>query len=212
MLRLILICGFKRSGKDTMAQYLEHKYDFKHLKISTPLKDATKILFNFSDSQLENEKKDEVDPRWNMTPREVMIYLGTNVFQYKINDILPQAKRRFWINNLINELERKYLTNDRAPTTTNIVVSDLRFKHEYEAICEFQMKFSSTVRVEIVKIVRTGGLERRYHVDSHESETDHLSFEYHQILNNVQDEQAKFFIDIDAYMTKTAANYAVLLE
>ena len=48
---LILLCGYKRCGKDTVASYLSNKYDFHHLKISYLLKKTLKLLFNFSEDK-----------------------------------------------------------------------------------------------------------------------------------------------------------------
>lgn len=188
MLQLVLVCGFKRSGKDTLAKELQNIFGFHHMKISQPLKDATKILFNLSDEQLEENKKDEVDPRWKITPRDIMIYLGTDMFQYKINELLPHTKRRFWINHLLKEIEDKHMSNGN----NRIVISDLRFQHEHDALLEFKNKYDKNVDLNIIKIVRIGGVERLYHVDAHESEIDHLKFKYDYIIENKQDEKDIF--------------------
>ena len=190
MLQLVLVCGFKRSGKDTLAKELQNQFGFHHMKISQPLKDATKILFNLTDEQLEEDKKDYVDPRWKMTPRDIMIYLGTDVFQYKINELLPQTKRRFWINNLLSEIEENYMSD--VSSNKRIVISDLRFQHEHDALLEFQQKYNHNIDLNIIKIVRVGGIERLYHVDAHESEIDHLKFKYDYIIENKQDEKENF--------------------
>ena len=194
MIRIVFICGFKRSGKDTLAKYLENNHDYIHLKISKPLKDATKILFNLADEQLEEDKKDLIDQRWNVTPRDIMKYLGTDVFQYKINDLLPNTKRMFWINHLFNEIENKYM-NSTEPV--KIAISDLRFNHEYNAISDFEFKHKDKVKIKIIKIARIGGEHRYFQQDTHESETQHLNFNYDMIIDNVQDRQDEFFKKIE---------------
>lgn len=194
MIHIAFICGFKRSGKDTLAKYLENNHDYIHLKISKPLKDATRILFNFTDEQLEEDKKDCIDKRWNVTPRDIMKYLGTDVFQYKINDLLPDTKRRFWINHLFNEIENKYIN---STDLVKIAVSDLRFTHEYDAIHEFKLKHKDNISIKIIKIARIGGEQRYFQQDSHESETQHLNFHYDIIINNVQDKQDEFLKKIE---------------
>ena len=194
MIHIAFICGFKRSGKDTLAKYLEQNHNYIHLKISKPLKDATKILFNFTDEQLEENKKDEVDKRWNVTPRDIMKYLGTDVFQYKINDLLPDTKRRFWINHLFNEIEQKYINSTEL---VKIAVSDLRFAHEYDAIQEFKFKHQNKVNIKIIKIARIGGEQRYFQQDNHESETQHLDFKYDIIIDNVQDKQDEFLKKVE---------------
>lgn len=194
MIHIAFICGFKRSGKDTLAKYLEKNHNHIHLKISKPLKDATKILFNLTDEQLEEDKKDILDTRWNVTPRDIMKYLGTDVFQYKINDLLPDTKRRFWINHLLNEIENKYINSTEL---VKIAVSDLRFIHEYDAINEFKLKHQDNVNIKIIKIARIGGEYRYFQQDNHESETQHLDFIYDIIIDNVQDKQEEFLEKIE---------------
>ncbi len=44
--QIIAICGYKRSGKDTIAQYLVKKYNYKHHKITHKLKECIKLLFD----------------------------------------------------------------------------------------------------------------------------------------------------------------------
>jgi hypothetical protein len=122
--RIIAICGAKRSGKDFLATYLIDKYDYKHIKIAQKLKDVCQILFGFSNDQIENNSKDVVDQHWGVSPRKCMQFIGTELMQYKIQELLPCCGRKFWINSLINSLE-----ND-----TKYVISDLRFKHEYEEL------------------------------------------------------------------------------
>lgn len=192
MLKIAFVCGFKRSGKDTLAKYLEENYNYTHLKISQPLKDATKILFNLSNEQLEDDIKDVIDTRWNVTPREILRYLGTDVFQYKINELLPYTQKKFWINHLINDIEEKYIDNNKR-----IVISDLRFKHEYDAIREFGYKYNNKVDIKIIKIARIGGEQRFFNKDSHESETEHLDFHYDIIVENIQNEEKDFLDRID---------------
>ena len=198
MIHITFICGFKRSGKDTLAKFLEKNYEYIHMKISKPLKDATKILFNFTDEQLEEDKKDKIDERWNVTPRDVLKYLGTDVFQYKINELLPHTKKRFWINHLFNEIENKYIYQNQP---VRIAVSDLRFDHEYEAIHEFKQKYKELVDIRIIKIAHIGGEHRYFNQDKHESETQHLNFKYDLIINNVQNKKEEFLEKISRIET-----------
>ena len=44
--KIIAVCGYKRSGKDTIAKYLNKKYNYKHLKITYKLKECLKLLFD----------------------------------------------------------------------------------------------------------------------------------------------------------------------
>ena len=121
---ILLLIAAKRSGKDTCAKYLSQKYNFTHKKISQRLKDSLKVLFQFDDDQIEGLKKDEIDERYNVTPRDTMKWLGTTIFQYEISKFMP-FKRDFWISQLVPDLNR---------INTDIVLSDVRFQHEIDYI------------------------------------------------------------------------------
>jgi hypothetical protein len=124
--KIIAICGLKRSGKDTLANIISEKYTYEHVKISKKLKETCKLLFNFTDDQMEKDIKEEIDPRWGVSPRKCMQYFGTEMMQYQIQNLLNIGKK-FWINSLLNEIDGNM--NDKK-----YVISDLRFLHEYEEI------------------------------------------------------------------------------
>lgn len=187
MLNIVFLCGYSRCGKDTLANHLASNHGYIHLKISRPLKDAIKILFNLTEDQVESDLKDSVDTQWNVTPRDIMKFVGTDMFQYKIKDLFPNQGRNFWIDLLLNKITTDYLNKD-----ANIVVSDLRFMHEYIAIQEFMDKHNDgNVVVKIVKIAHIGAT-RIYQQDKHNSETEHLSFQYDVILENEKNNKDAF--------------------
>jgi dephospho-CoA kinase len=155
--RCIAICGKKRSGKDTVSRYLADTYGYTHAKFSDPLKKVTSILFSIPEHDLENDKKDVIDPRWGVEPRRLLQFLGTEMMQFQLQQIVPHIGRTFWAKNLVQ----------RTSKCTNVVISDLRFVHEVDTLKEsFDM-------VTIVKIVRdyktTNG---PWSIDTHMSETE----------------------------------------
>ena len=108
MYNIIAICGAKRSGKDVLCKYLTKKYEYKKLYFSEPLKKAVKELFNFTDIQVgideENangDEKDNIDERWGISPRKALQYFGTEIMQYKINELIPNANRGFFADILL---------------------------------------------------------------------------------------------------------------
>lgn len=107
---IIAICGKKRSGKDTLADYI----GYQKVKFAQPLKDALAALLGFTYEQLENDKE-IVDPFWNITPRVAM-----QTFGEKFKEVIPDI--------FIKALFKKY--------PDNIVISDLRFMSEYRAVKE----------------------------------------------------------------------------
>lgn len=165
MNRLIAICGFKHNGKDVIADYICDKYGYKNLKISQTLKSAVKILFSFTDEQIESNEKDIIDENWNITPRKVLQFIGTEVMQYKIQELFPDIKRNFWIKTFIS----KNLNKNDNP---NIIISDLRFLHEYEELKKYNVFI---IRVERDSIKNN---------DTHTSEFEHLNIPTDIVIKN----------------------------
>lgn len=199
VLQLIFLSGYNRCGKDTLANHLSTQYGFTHMKISQPLKDSLKVLFNLTDDQLENNSKDEIDTQWGVTPRDIMKFIGTDIFQFKINELLPHKGRNFWIDLLLNTIKSKYLNTD-----SKIVVSDLRFTHEYLAVRDFMNMYSELVDVKLVKIVHVGAT-RLYQQDKHNSETEHLQFQYDIILENEKNKKDVFLNKAENVLVKCAS-------
>ncbi len=129
--RIIAICGHKRSGKDTIANYLS-KYGYKNIKIADQLKTVVKQLFNFTDNQLELDEKEDIDKRWGVSPRQTMQFFGTEIMQYEIQKLLPNIGRKFWVKSFIE----KYLSQNN---TDKFVISDMRFLHEYEELKKYDL-------------------------------------------------------------------------
>lgn len=136
---IVAICGAKRCGKDTVASFLQNRMGpCRHLKISQPLKDICEIMFGWSSKQLEEDEKDHVDEKWGISPRDAMKFIGTEMMQYKIQELLPEIGRNFWIKQLVN----------RINVDENIIISDLRFVHEYLMIKEH---FPNALIIKVVK-------------------------------------------------------------
>lgn len=126
--KVVAICGFKRSGKDTVADWLCQHKGYTRIKIAEPLKDVCATLFCLSSEQLDGHLKDEVDPKWGVSPRRIMQFFGTEVMQHKIQELIPGHDRTFWIQNAITRC--CVHTNNEE----NVVISDLRFMHEYNML------------------------------------------------------------------------------
>ena len=160
---IIGITGKKFSGKDTLADIICEKYGYKKYSFADPLKDISRILFNFTDEQLYGTEKEIVDDYWNITPREVYQYLGTEIFRNKINDLIPNINEDFWIKHM----EKKILDSD-----FKIVIPDVRFENERNLIKEYGGK--------IIKIERDIPLNN---LSNHESECNDIEYDY-RIQNN----------------------------
>jgi len=149
---IIGICGVKRCGKDTIANRLCAALPFDNKKIAGPLKEICGKMFDWSGAHMEEDIKDVVDPRWGVSPREALQFFGTEMMQYKIQELLPTVGRNFWITKLLN-----------GPIN-NMVISDLRFVHEYDMIKKVNPQSI------IIKVVKPGGAGARE--DNHSSEME----------------------------------------
>jgi len=123
---LIGLVGRKFSGKDTLGLYLIKKYSFTRLAFADSLKNACKIIFGFSDSQINGDLKETIDPFWGHTPREILQKVGTDLFRNKLSDLCKNISSDIWIKNIERQLE--------SIDTTNIVITDVRFPNEVDFI------------------------------------------------------------------------------
>tara|TARA_B100000029_G_scaffold454054_1_gene480271 strand:- start:885 stop:1469 length:585 start_codon:yes stop_codon:yes gene_type:complete len=169
--KIILLSGLKRSGKDTFANYLHNNYDYHHLKITSKLKDCIKLLFGLEDEDFE-QKKEELNPNWNTTSRRLMQFIGTDIFQYKIQELIPHIGRNFWIKSLFNEELIYNLINNE---NYRIVISDLRFLHEYSEIEKLNIPFIH---------IRINNQNLDSEVDTHISETELYDIPYNYEIKN----------------------------
>jgi hypothetical protein len=105
-----------------------------HVKISQALKTCVAYLFDITPDELEGGDKDKVIEREEcvargVTPRRVMQWFGTEVMQHALMaDILPHVGRHFWIDRAVADIKRMIACGH------NVVISDVRFTHELDAL------------------------------------------------------------------------------
>lgn len=116
---IIGVSGKKRSGKDTVANHLETKYGFTKMAFASPIKWAAEDIFGFNERQLYGDLKEVEDSLWGFTPRWAMQMIGTDLFRDHI-------AKDIWIRRLKQRI--------RESPHTRIVVSDVRFLNEVQAI------------------------------------------------------------------------------
>ena len=126
---IVLLNGLSRSGKDTAAKVFVDKHSLCHVKISKTVKDVVSAMFGVSLEELEDDRKDQpfkAQPfkAQQISPRDMMKFIGTHVGQLEIERLLPGSNRCFWINRLI----------DRMDPGKNYVISDYRYPHEFVAL------------------------------------------------------------------------------
>jgi len=162
--KILAICGMKRHGKDTIADYLCQHYGYTKVCIATPLKDSLKVMFGFTEEQVNGDLKDVIDHRWQIEPRKALQFIGTELMQYEIQKLLPAVGRTFWIKTLIEQ----YVISANVP----LVIPDLRFIHEYELLAKHGAVFWRVERI------------MSAHEDAHVSEREYLSIPVSHVLKN----------------------------
>ena len=75
-MKLICLAGFARVGKDTVGTFLSEEFGYQRVAIADPLKEAVQRKFQLSSAQIDGSEKDEVDPRWDRSPRQLFVEEG----------------------------------------------------------------------------------------------------------------------------------------
>ena len=133
--KLIGICGHAGAGKDTVADYIRHKYDNTwKLPFARPLKTAAAALFGIPEEAFhDSELKELPDPYWTVSPRQIAQFFGTEMVRETIGKLLPGIGHNFWIARLEHTLtgqgESPLYDEDDVVT-----VPDVRFQNEYDWI------------------------------------------------------------------------------
>lgn len=117
---VFVLVGSSGVGKDTVAEILNTKFGTLSLSYAGPLKESCQIIFNLSDDQLhDREKKELVDPRWGLTPRQIFQKVGTDLFR-------DQIDKEIWVKSMCSRIE----THLKKDSNRHLVVTDARFPNE----------------------------------------------------------------------------------
>jgi hypothetical protein len=161
-IRIIGITGLKRSGKDTISDYINTNYKYNKVSFVKPLKDICKTLFDLTSEQLNGDEKEIIDKRYGCTPRKIMQFIGTDLFRNNMKII--KDSDNIWVN----VLKRKLLKNKNK-----FVISDVRFQNEIDMI---QSIGGIIIRVDRKDLI--------YKKDNHESENINSLKKINFTINN----------------------------
>lgn len=89
---LIGIAGRSGAGKDTLAERLVARHEFHRVAIADPLKELTGRAFDLDREQLWGARRNVVDARWGLTPRQLYQKLGD-----ALRGCHPEALTRLWL-------------------------------------------------------------------------------------------------------------------
>jgi hypothetical protein len=115
--KIIGLTGYKGSGKDTAANFMWF-LGYKRFAFADNLKKICEIAFGLSHAQLHGNAKEIIDTRYNLTPRQIMQIVGTDLFKNRFPHI--------WINAFKNT----YIPGKCY------VITDVRFEDEAQCIKE----------------------------------------------------------------------------
>lgn len=169
---IIGMLGQKRVGKDTAADYICSHYRlcsrypiFTKVSLAEPMKRAIMTIFDWTEEHVNGSLKEVVDPFWGISPRQALTSLGTEWAQKVLCEMFPMfaivTGRKLWVKSLLRKHQGK-----------DIVIADVRFQHEVDAIREIGGK--------IIKIERPSLIN----IDTHESEQAWKITTYDELIVN----------------------------
>lgn len=145
---LVGISGKIGSGKSTAAEHMRDAHGFKEYAFARPLKQAASALFgvplgHFEDRQM----KETVVQQWDMSPRRMLQWLGTDLIRDNFRDDFLVARTMTEVDTdassalklkLKHNLPAFLVPAPRFRSTWHVaqVVSDVRFDNEARAILE----------------------------------------------------------------------------
>lgn len=120
---VIGIGGFKRSGKDTFGRLLHEaaaqRGVYAHMSaFAKPVRAAAAAAYRVKPACFILEHKDEIDPRWGITYRQMMINVG---------EAMRQLDPDHWV-----KLWRRFITD--LPQEALLIVTDVRQRNEARAV------------------------------------------------------------------------------
>jgi hypothetical protein len=116
---MIIALGYKSGvGKDTAASVLCSQHGFRRVKFAFRLKQAAKILYDFSADEVDGDLRNTPSEQWGITPREMLQQLGD-----LCNKLTPNYTSRI--------IDMKAITHHGID---NVVFTDMRTKAEAFAV------------------------------------------------------------------------------
>lgn len=161
---LIALSAKSLGGKTTAANYLVNQHGFTRISFAHALKLKVMADFDFTRSQVFDDAKDVVDPRYGVAPREILIGVG-NLYRTYDKD--------YWVKRAL-----KNVTSDQ-----DVVIDDLRFINEAEHI--------SSLGGKLVRLERAGAGAKSAKAakDQSETEMDTYTFDHLICSTSVEDMQ-----------------------
>ena len=132
---LIVLSGKKGSGKDTIADMFVEKGWIK-VAFAQFIKKALVELMGWDESILNNQKKEENDDYWGISPRFMMQFLGTEVLRNSLGNKLSQSisyqGKEYQASFHIKRLHQLIIPLLKAKK--KVIIVDARFQDEIDYV------------------------------------------------------------------------------
>ncbi len=134
--QIVALTGPMGSGKSTICRYIKaaaakSNIECEVLSFATPIKMGCHVMFGGEAAHWYGNKKNEVIPYLNKTPRELMQKLGTEFGRDMIDPLV-------WIKIMHNNLLAIIENVDKEAINYLILVDDLRFVEEADMFTELK--------------------------------------------------------------------------
>jgi len=123
-MRIIGIAGAAGSGKDTAAQLIkDHSSNSILYSLASPLKESASILFGIDiEDFYDRIAKEKINDVWKLTPRQLLIKMGTDFGRNVINKDIFIIRAQVEINKHFSE------------NFDYFIIPDIRFDNEAEFV------------------------------------------------------------------------------
>ena len=127
---IIGVYGKARSGKNTVCEYLSIYYNYYPAAFAAPLKQACISAFGLDYRDVYSEEgKKKINPFWGVTHRQILQFVGTELYREGMENLLPGIGSNFWLRRADLEMEKIQKEEGRH---VNFSFSDVRFDNEIE--------------------------------------------------------------------------------
>lgn len=144
-LRLVGIMGKARTGKDTVAKFVDRYSDqYINLPMAFALKQYCAEKYGIDLQDFHSDDKKEVPNKyWGVSPRQIIQYEGTELTRQGLTGLFGYDTFDFWIHRhagVINEELIRTMDCEGEDQSywfdkhTTVVVPDVRFQNEYDYI------------------------------------------------------------------------------
>lgn len=178
---VVLLAGNKGVGKDFAGQFMVDTFNFERKAFADKVKDIISDTFDLS--------LDEIDSLKNQEHKMVTCIETTNGLNMRtiLQRFATEAMQTAFGNTVWADVVKKEIDE----TDSNVVVTDFRFLHEYNALIDNNFK---VVTVKIVNPHTTND-------DSHISENQLKDFKFDHIVPNTKtDEFNEYLYDTIDYI------------